>query len=343
MTQFNATESEGFGSQRADELAREAATWDASSLQQATELDIPLVDVASYFESGDRNELVRLGEQIRHIGENIGFHCLIGHGIERHEFQSIFDAAAQFLTLPDEVKGRVTIDDPSAAAGGIGWLPRGERRLPERAKGNLNEAVLFKQDRTLRLEHNPWLPESVVPGFRVAVEAYAEKIQRVAIALLPIYAVALELDPDWFDSAFRSPFYRLRMTRYADTSDADIDQYGIAPHVDTTFFTLLAQSAPGLSIYGEQRGVWLKAPVIPDALVVNTGELLKQWSNDRFISVKHFVPPHHGDQDRYSVPFFFNATADYPMECLPTCHGPDNPPRYPAVSYLESQAAAQRE
>lgn len=343
MNALNRNGSEDFGRQRAEELAREAASWDASSLEQATESDIPVVDVGRYFETGDRDELQRLGEQVRFIGENIGFHCLVGHGIAQSDFESIFDAAAQFLTLPDEVKRRITIDDPAAAARGIGWLPRGERRLPERAKGNLNEAVLFKQDRALKLEHNPWLPESVVPGFRAAVEAYAGKIERVAMGLLPIYAVALELDPDWFESAFQSPFYRLRMTRYADTSDADIDEYGIAPHVDTTFFTLLAQSAPGLTIFGEQRGVWLKAPVIPDALVVNTGELLKQWSNDRFISVKHFVPPHQGEEDRYSVPFFFNATADYPMECLPTCHGPGNPARYPSVSYLESQAAAQRE
>ena len=334
---------EDFASQRAEELAREAATWDASRLEQATADDIPVVDVGHYFATGDRAELERLGEQLRFIGENIGFHCLVGHGIETREFESIFDAAARFLTLPDEVKSRITIDDPRAAAGGIGWMPRGERRLPARAKGNLNEAVLFKQDRTLRLADNPWLPEAVVPGFRAAVEAYAGKIERVAMALLPIYAVALELDPGWFEPAFQSPFSRLRMTRYADTSNADVDQYGIAPHVDTTFFTLLAQSAPGLAIYGERRHAWLKAPVIPGALVVNTGELLKQWSNDRFVSVKHFVPPHVGEEDRYSVPFFFNATADYPMECLPTCHGPDNPPKYPTVSYLDSQGVAQRE
>jgi len=335
--------SEDFARKRAEELARDAERWDASRAEQATEDDIPVVDVERFFATGDRRELDRLGEQLRFIGENIGFYCLVGHGIARQDFESIFDAAARFLTLPDDVKSRVMIDDPRAAAGGIGWLPRGERRLPARAKGNLNEAVLFKRDRTLRLADNPWLPESVVPGFRAAVEAYAEKIERVAKALLPLYAVALELDPDWFEPTFRAPFYRLRMTRYADTSHADMDEYGIAPHVDTTFFTLLAQSAPGLTIYGEQRQVWLQAPVIPDALVVNTGELLKQWSNDRFVSVKHFVPPHRGKQDRYSVPFFFNATADHPMECLPTCQGPDNPPRYPPISYLESQAAAQRE
>lgn len=336
-------DSQDFGGMRAAELAREAATWDPSSLEPATAEDIPVVDVERFFATGDAAELDRLGEQVRYIGENIGFLCLVGHGIDAAAFESIFDAAARFLTLPDAIKRRVLIDDPDAAAPGIGWMPRGERRLPARAKGNLNEAVLFKRDRALRLADNPWLPESVLPGFRAAVERYAARIERVALALLPIYAVALELSPNWFEPAFRSPFYRLRITRYADAGKVDLDQYGIAPHVDTTFFTLLAQSAPGLVVYGEQRGVWLAAPVIPDALVVNTGELLKQWSNDRFKSVKHFVPPHRGERDRYSVPFFFNATADYPMECLPTCQGPDNPPRYPTVSYLQSQGVAQGE
>jgi isopenicillin N synthase-like dioxygenase len=343
MTDTDTSGRGDFSDTRAAELAREAETWDPSSLIPATLDDIPMVDVGRYFATGNARELERLGEQIRFIGENIGFHYLVGHGIGQEDFDAIFAAAEAFLTLPDEVKGRVLIDDPEAAAPGIGWMPIGQRRLPERAKGNLNEAILFKQDRTLRLSDNPWLPESVVPGFRAAVEAYAAKVEQVALALLPIYAVALDLDPSWFEPAFRSPFYRLRMTRYTEVPDAEVDQYGIAPHVDTTFFTLLAQSAPGLAVYGEQRGVWLEAPVVPEALVVNTGELLKQWSNDRFISVKHFVPPHTGERDRYSVPFFFNATADYPMECLPSCHGPDNPPRYPPVSYLESQAAAQRE
>ncbi len=334
---------ETFSDQRAAELAREAASWDATSVVPATLQDIPVVDVRAYFTHGDPDDLETLAAQIRSISEKIGFYYLVGHGIDQGAFDEIFAAARQFLTLPDQIKDRIRIDAPEAAAPGIGWLPIRERRLPERAKGNLNEAVLFKQDRNLRLADNPWLPDAEVPGFRAAVEAYAEKIESVALRLLPIYAVSLGLDPDWFAPAFESPFYRLRMTRYREVPDVEVDQYGIAPHVDTTFFTLLAASGPGLTVFGEQRGVWLEAPVVPEALVVNTGELLKQWSNDRFKSVKHFVPPHRGASDRYSVPFFFNATADYPMECLPTCHGPENPPRYPTVSYLESQAAAQRE
>ena len=241
------------------------------------------------------------------------------------------------------MKRSIEIDLPQAAAPGIGYLPLGERRLPRRSKGNLNEALLFKQDRSLRLADNPWPSETVAPGLRTAVEEYAATVERIALGLLPIYARALDLAADWFDDAFRSPFYRLRITRYPPVRDAEVDQFGIAPHVDTTFFTLLAQQGPGLVIFGEQRGRWLRVPDVPGALVVNTGELLKQWSNDRFLSVKHFVAPHAGPRDRYAIPFFFNATADHRMVCLPTCQGPDNPPRYPAISYLESQAAAQRE
>lgn len=334
-----------FAARREAELIADAESWDLGAIRDATTDDIPVLDVGPWFGDGDPEELERLAAQLRHVGERVGFHFLVGHGIPTAVTGSMFDQAAAFLTAPDPIKRAIEIDGPDAPMPGIGYLPVGERRLPRRAKGNLNEAVLFKQDRDHRLGDNLWPDAAAVPGFRAAVESYAAEIERVALATLPIYARALDLPADWFTDAFRSPFYRLRMTRYAPVhgNAGGGDEFGIAPHVDTTFFTLLAQSGPGLTIYGEEQAAWLRVPAIPDALVVNTGELLRQWSNDRFRSVKHFVPPHRGPGDRYSVPFFFNATADHPMVCLPTCTDADNPPRYPPVSYLESQAAAQGE
>ncbi len=333
----------GFAESRERELIAEAAKWDTSAVAGATLDDMPVVDLGSYRTSRDATELQRLGSQVRWIGENVGFHFLTGHGIPVDVTEAMFAAAREFLTAPDSVKRSIEIDGPGAPIAGAGYLPIGQRRLPRRAKGNLNEAVLFKQDRALRLADNAWPDPAVFPLFRPAVEDYAAAIESVALELVPIYAKALDLPADFFDPAFASPFSRLRMTRYKPVESTDHDDFGIAPHVDTTFFTLLAQDQPGLTIFGEQQQTWLAAPVVPGALVVNTGELLRQWSNDRFVSVKHFVPPHQGTSDRYSIPFFFNATADYPMTCLPTCTSPDNPPKYPTVSYLESQAAAQGE
>ena len=75
---------------------------------------------------------------------------------------------------------------------------------------------------------------------------------------------------------------------------------------------------------------------------MNSGELLKQWTNDRYLSVRHFAGV-AGDRSRYSIPFFFNAAADYTMTCVPTCCSDDNPARYPPISYNQSQAIVQGE
>ena len=125
--------------------------------------------------------------------------------------------------------------------------------------------------------------------------------------------------------------------------DLPADEFGIAPHVDTTFCTILAQDRPGLSIFSERRQQWIKAPMLEDAFIVNTGELLRTWTNDRFISVKHFANNNTGADSRYSIPFFLNANSDYRMTCIPSCCGPDNPAKYPPISYAESQAVVQGE
>ena len=83
--------------------------------------------------------------------------------------------------------------------------------------------------------------------------------------------------------------------------------------------------------------------MIDGAFVVNTGELLKHWSNDEFVSTKHFARNNHSDTSRYSIPFFFNANTDYTMTCIPSCCGPGRPAKYAPISCAESQGVIQGE
>lgn len=331
------------------ELRAEAESWDTSAPVPGDEGDVPIVDVGPWFRTGDRAELERAAAALRRAAEDVGFHQLVGHGIDDDAQAEILAATRRFHALDEATKDAITMDRPDHPVGGVGYLPYGNRKLPTRSTGNSNAAFLIKSGAGVSVEDNQWLADDDLPGFRVEVERYAASITDLAIRLLPLYAVALDLEPDYFAPAFGDPFWRLRLTHYPPTNaDSSPDgtatdsPFGIAPHVDTTFFTLLLTDGPGLVIQHRQREEWLTVPTVPGALVVNSGELLRQWSNDRFLSTRHFaVNPAEGD--RYSVPFFFNATGDHVMTCFPSCHGPDNPPKYPPFSYLQSQGVVQGE
>lgn len=323
------------------QLAAESMSWDTSIVVDASAGDVPVVDVGPYFDSGTPDDLADAATQLLYALEKVGFYQLLGHGVSQAD--EIIDANRRFHALPPDVKRTILIDRPASTLRSVGYMPVGARKLPSRGKGNPNEAFLLKGDRGVTFDDNEWLPEDVLPGFRSTVETYATTMTNLALRLLPVYAVALDLAPDFFDQAFEHPFFRLRMTHYPHApSGDDLGNVGIPPHVDTTFMTLLLPDSPGLVIYSELRQRWIRVPVVPGAFVVNAGELLRQWSNDRVLSTRHFAN-NTSAQSRYSVPFFFNATADYPMACLPSCCGPGNPARYPPISYLESQGVVQGE
>lgn len=342
MTKFDAEAKER-------QLVAEANAWDTSSPIDAKPGDIPIVDVSDYFETGSTRALNAAADELRSASENVGFYYLVGHQVEPALRAKVFDETKRFHDQNLETKELILLNGPQGGLAGAGYLPFGNRMLPRRETGNSNEAFIVKGDATIGLDDNQWLEEWQIPGFREAVETYLKAVKDLALRLLPVYAVALDLEPDFFSAAFTHPFWRLRLTHYPPAEKFDVtdqaidDSFGIAPHVDTTFFTLLAQDAPGLAIYSAAHDAWLNAPLVPDSFVVNSGELLKQWSNDRFLSTRHFANNRSSEHSRLSIPLFFNANADYRMECLPSCTDANNPPKYRPVSYLESQAGVQGE
>jgi len=254
--------------------------------------------------------------------------------------------ARRFHALPEAAKLKLAMDTPPAAGEvrtGCGYLAEGNWKLPAREKPNMNAAFVVKQEsgpRDVTLAKMPWPGEDELPGFRAAVEAYCAAIEALARRMLPVYAVALGLRPSWFDEAFESPLFRVRLSRYAPTPPGE---YGINPHVDTSFFTILATSGPGLVVRAPGGG-WMRAPHRPEAFVVNFGELLAQITNDTWPATRHYALfSGEEGEDRFSLPFFFNATPTYRMRVLPTCTSAEHPPKYPPLSYLEGQGVAQGE
>lgn len=284
-----------------------------------------------------------MAAEVRTACEEVGFFSIRGHGVPWKQIEETFAQVRAFHDLPTDAKLAVRMDRDDWPHGGMGYLPMKNFKLPARSKANFNEAFLIKCDHEIGMNDNQWPDPDLIPNFRATAESYAATMNALGKSLLPAFARALDMPANYFDEAFSAPMYRLRMTHYPPIGDLAGDEFGINPHVDTTFCTTLAQDSPGLTIYSERRNTWLKVPMLEDAFAVNTGELLRQWTNDRFISVKHFANNNTGENPRYSIPFFFNANAHHVMECVPSCFDENKPPKYPPVSYAASQAVAQGE
>ncbi len=325
------------------QLRDESEQWDTSTPEDALADDIPLIDLNEYFSSGSEDALDKIAQQLRVACEETGFFSITGHHIATQDLEDTFSQIRQFHAMPVETKNQILMDRPDWPVGGMGYLPLKNRKLPARQTGNVNEAFIVKCDDQLGMDDNQWPDTNVLPEFRQQVELYAHKMEQLGKRMLPIYARALGMPVDFFNEAFVDPLFRLRMTHYPPVEENADNAFGIAPHVDTSFFTILAQDQPGLTVFSERRKVWVKAPVVQDSFIVNTGELLKQWTNDRFLSTRHFANNNTGNQSRYSIPFFFNANPHYVMSCIASCCDDNNPPKYPPISYAQSQGVVQGE
>lgn len=283
--------------------------------------------------AGDAGAQAPLAAELQHALENVGFYFVVNHGVSQALIDGAFEAARQFHDQPIEDKLAVRVNEKN-----LGYLPmKGSTtrhsQLNANNKPNLVEAFFATRDPSQAQPSegpNQWPPQ--LPGFRDAVVAYSEALCALGTALLPLYALALDLPSDWFAQAFRNPSYTLRLSHYPRQDAPAENEFGLAPHSDTSFMTLLAQNrVPGLSIR-LPNGKWLDAPSLPGSILVNGGDLLRRWTNDRFLATPHRVINRSG-QERYAVPFFFDCDRAWIMECLPTCASPERPPQYEPITY----------
>lgn len=303
---------------------------------------IPVLDIAP-LRAGEPGALERLGRELHRAFTEVGFYFVRGHGVPESLVEAVFEATRQFHAQPMEAKLAIPFDNHNT-----GYLPmRGAttrmNALGTPQKPNFNEAVFFKRD--LPPDHpdvlagrrfrgvNRW-PQGL-PGFRETALAYMAAMEGLGRTLVPIYAAALGLPAGWFDDKFREPMFSLRMTHYPQQNPmSPADEWGLAPHADTSFMTILAQNkVPGLSLRLPD-GSWVDAPAPTGSFLVNGGMMLRRWTNERFLATPHRVTNRSGEE-RYAIPFFMDCSYDSLMAPIPTCVDADHPAKYAPYTYLD--------
>lgn len=299
---------------------------------------IPIIDLQAAF-AGDHSACASAAAQLQHACENIGFLYIKGHGVDPALIDATFAAARRFHDQPLEQKLKIRVNENMQGYMPLHGSTTRTSALAGKSKPNENEAFFLQREippthpkfgfpqRTA----NVW-PEGLL-GFKETVLAYYKAMDQLVDRLLPVYALALDMPAGFFSGAFRESMSTLRLTHYPEMEYGE-GSYGVAPHTDSSFITLLAQNkVAGLQLMSQQ-GEWIDAPAIDGTFVVNTGDMLHRWSNGRFLSTPHRAY-NLSNTERYAIPYFCHPDPDFPMTCIPSCTSDANPPRFPTQTSLE--------
>ena len=304
---------------------------------------IPVLDVGPFL-VGEPGALADLGQEVRQALEDIGFFFIKGHGVPQELIDRVFAENARFHTQPLERKLSVKVNSK-----GIGYMPSGLQQ-PKYTQGEPprkpDSGEAFFIGREVKAQtHETGTPDPLYqggnqwphdfPSFRDTLIEYFDAMEALSLRLLPVYAAALGLPDQFFDTAFlhSRPMGILRLSHYPGTR-CEENQFNTSPHIDGDFITILAQSeVPGLELRTPDKQ-WIQAPALPGTLLVNAGEILRLWSNGRFRATLHRVINQSG-RDRYAIPFFYSPSPDTLIECVETCCDAEHPPQYRPVTVRE--------
>ena len=281
---------------------------------------VPVIDIA---ELEDRDSLQRIDDACREWG----FFQVTGHGIEPALLGDIFEVSHEFFAQPEEAKQftRRDADNP--------WGYYDDELTKNRR--DWKEIYDFGPADGDKLKPR-WPGGSFRLRFEPVVRAYYASCRSLGLRLLSAMAANLGVGPEYLLSGFddaHTSFLRLNFyPRYTPAADGD-RPFGVGEHTDSGALTLLLQDEqPGLEVYRDGR--WHPVDPSPGAIVVNIGDMMQVWSNDRYRAAVHRVIT-NPRKDRYSVPFFLSPSFETTYEPLPTTVAPDRPARYRPIQWRE--------
>jgi len=281
-----------------------------------------------------RGEAALAGD-LHRAATDVGFFYLKAHGVPRSVIDAMFAAAHDFFGQSLEQKQLMHVDDRHR-----GFLRVGEAKMYKGAKPDLKESYLYGNDlpesdpdvladRPL-MGPNRWPAD--LPQMKVAADAYYAAIHQCGLRLMRVFATALDLPPDHFAPFYGRPLTRGSLLHYPpQPPDMGADQYGVSAHSDYGAITFVGQDETGGLEVLNRSGQWIPAPPDPDCFVVNIGDLMARWTNDRYVSTPHRVVNRSG-RARYSLATFFDPHPDTAIAAIPSCVAAGQKPLYPVTT-----------
>ncbi|KAK4477063.1 hypothetical protein RD792_016268 [Penstemon davidsonii] len=297
---------------------------------------IPLIDLSPLnlpeFNSDAVSHLVtEIGEACK----NWGFFQVINHGVPLKASEKIQLAAKKFFHLPKEEKKKVSRDEINPYGYYDTEHTKNVRDWKEVFDFTLQNPMILPashdpDDKDLRKLFNHW-PENP-PELREACEEYAAEVKKLSFKLLELIALSLGLTKDRLNDFFEDHTSFIRLNYYPPCPISDL-ALGVGRHKDAGALTVLAQDdVGGLQVKRKTDGEWILVKPTPNAFIINVGDIIQVWSNDKYESVEHRVKV-NSEKERFSIPLFVNPAHYTLVEPLEELVGEQNPAKYKAYNW----------
>lgn len=306
-------------------------------------MNIPVVDL-SHFTQGTPEQKQAFVAALGKAYEEVGFVAVKNHGIPDALIADLYRHVQEFFAMPYETKHEYEIPE---LAGQRGYTSFGR----EHAKGfdapDLKEFFQFGQ----MVEDNDPVkeeyPENVtvreVSAFTPTLGKAYKAFEQSGTSLLQAIALFLGLDEHYFDQYVHNGNSILRAIHYPPITQEPKSAIRAEQHEDINLITLLVgASADGLQILSKQNE-WVPVTSLPDQIVVNVGDMLQRFTNDRLKSTTHRVvnPPRElWGTSRFSIPFFLHPKSAMSLACLDSCIDAAHPKKYEDITageYLDER------
>ena len=252
--------------------------------------EVPVIDIGAL---RDGSDIEAVGRRLAWAASEVGFIYVRNHGVPQAVIETARNAGLAFFPPPCEVKEQARTNQHHH-----GWLAPGQTVMYDGARLDLKQSFNFglepvpgpgegEADNPL-LGPNPWPP--AMPELKPALRPWFEAASACAEDILRGFAAAAGLPLDTFTTHADRPVSRGSLQYYPPQPEhLGEEQFGVAAHTDFGMLTVLGQDAVGGLQLQDLAGEWLAVPPIEGTLVINVGDLLARWSNDRYRSTPHRV------------------------------------------------------
>jgi isopenicillin N synthase-like dioxygenase len=317
--------------------------------------DVPVIDISGE-RLGDEEASLVSAEAIDEALCGSGFFVISGHGIETDLMEQVSSAARGFFDLPAEQKEGLRSKAQGSARGYVSMGASAlARTMGRETPGDFRESYGLGPIQVIEDADGRFYAPNIWPSFyaplQPALEAWYEAMQGLNRVLLRQFARALLLAPEYFESRFEGHNSTLRAFNYPAHEHPPLPgQMRVGEHTDYGAYTVLlgGDVTGGLQVC-TRAGDWIDVHAPAGTFVINVGDLMMRWTNDRWLSNQHRLanpPSEHATARRQSIAFFANPREDVLISALPTCIALDWPtlhgPILAGEHRLEKFLAAER-